>query len=381
MTRLGGRIQVAEPLKNQFGADVPRRIAGMIGGAFPAFAAEPFLQDALDGYEPLELKARAAKIAHALRRYLPPEYEDAVEILTASLGPKLERTDGHGMAPFLYFPHTIFVAEYGVDHFEASMRAQHELTQRFTAEFSIRPFLERHQAKTLARLAEWTRDPSAHVRRLVSEGTRPRLPWAPRLRVFQADPCPVLALLELLKDDPELYVRRSVANNLNDIGKDNPEALVETVRRWMVDAPDERRWVVRHALRSAVKGADPEALSILGYGDRAKVQVHGAVVTPRRPSIGATVTVRFEIANTEGRRRRVLVDLRVHFRKASGRTSAKVFKLKAVELAPRESAALTKTISLADMTTRKHHPGEHVVEAIVNGHAHPVGSFELRRDS
>lgn len=369
---------MAEPLKNQFGADIPRRIAEMVVGVFPGFAVRPFVRDALDGYKSLELKPRAAKIAHTLRRYLPLDYEEAVEILTESLGPKLDRTEGLGMAPFLYFPHTIFIAEYGVGHFEASMRAQYELTQRFTAEFSIRPFLERHQEKTLARLREWTCDPSAHVRRLVSEGTRPRLPWAPRLRAFQADPRPVLELLELLKDDSELYVRRSVANNLNDIGKDNPDALVETARRWMADAPDERRWVVRHALRSAVKRADSEALAVLGFGNRAKVAVGEAVVTPRRPSIGDTVTIGFEITNTDRRRQHLLVDLRVHFRKARGKTSSKVFKLKSVELAPQASVFLTKAISLADMTTRKHYPGAHVVEAVVNGHTYSLGTFELR---
>ena len=136
------------------------------------------------------------------------------------------------MDVFIYLPHVFFVAKFGVGHFEASMRAQYELTQRFTAEYSIRGFLERYPERTLARLREWAGDANAHVRRLVSEGTRPRLPWAPRLRAFQDDPQPVLELLELLKDDPELYVRRSVANNLNDIGKDNPTALIDTCRHW-----------------------------------------------------------------------------------------------------------------------------------------------------
>jgi 3-methyladenine DNA glycosylase AlkC len=156
-----------------------------------------------------------------------------------------------GMGGFLFLPHVFFVAEYGLEHFETSMRAQYVLTQRFTAEFSIRRYLERHQAATLGPVSrEWSADASEDVRRLVSEGTRPRLPWAPRLRAFQADPRPVLALLERLKDDPSLYVRRSVANNLNDIGKDHPVLLVETATRWMENATEERRWIIRHALRS-----------------------------------------------------------------------------------------------------------------------------------
>ena len=174
------------------------------------------------------------------------------------------------MAAFLYMPHLFFVARHGLDHFEDSMRAQYALTQRFTAEYSIRAFLEKHPEATLARLREWAADPSQHVRRLVSEGTRPRLPWAPRLRAFQKDPRPVLELLELLKDDPELYVRRSVANNLNDIGKDHPALLTAVAKRWLRGATPERRWIVDHALRSAVKRADAGALGALGYGARPK---------------------------------------------------------------------------------------------------------------
>ena len=248
---------VGEPLKNHFGVGIPARIADMISAVFPGFGEDAFVGACLDGYDELELVPRGRKISKTLRDYLPANYPAAIDILIASIGPRLETTEGHGMAPFLYLPHVCFVAEFGLEHFEESMRAQYELTQRFSAEFSIRPFLERHTESTLARLEDWTNDSSPHVRRLVSEGTRPRLPWAPRLRDFQKDPRPVLALLELLKDDPDLYVRRSVANNLNDIGKDHPALLVETARRWLVEASDERRWLVHHALRSAVKRAEP----------------------------------------------------------------------------------------------------------------------------
>src|SRR5918997_3406822 len=236
---------MAAPLKDSFGPDVPVRIAGAIAAVWPAFPVEAFLADALDGYEELELTPRARHIADALGRHLPQDYERAIEILVASLGPKLDSPELTGMDAFVYLPHVFFVAERGADHFEASMRAQYELTQRFSAEYSIRVFLERYPDATLGRLREWALDPSPHVRRLVSEGTRPRLPWAPRLRAFQDDPRPVLELLELLKDDPELYVRRSVANNLNDIGKDHPELLFETCKRWLVDASEERSKLVK----------------------------------------------------------------------------------------------------------------------------------------
>ena len=368
---------MAEPLKNYFGPEVPARIAGMIEKVDDAFPAEEFLAEALDGYEDLELTPQARHIARTLRRHLPQDYEQAIEILVASLGPRLETSELTGMDVFIYLPHVFFVAEFGVEHFEASMRAQYELTQRFTAEYSIRVFLERYQKPTLARLRGWAADSNVHVRRLVSEGTRPRLPWAPRLRAFQDDPQPVLELLDLLKDDPELLVRRSVANNLNDIGKDNPAALVATCRRWMREPTPERRWLVRHALRSAVKRGDAAALEILGFVPVGAVSVRAVHVTPAVVPIGASVTFDVEVANQGSSKEQLLVDLRVYFVKANGKPSPKVFKLKELELDPQTSARLTKTISLAQHTTRTHYPGHHRVEVLVNGRASGFGEFDL----
>lgn len=368
---------MAEPLKNQFGKEIPEKIAGMILAAYPAFDSTAFVRDSLDGYEPLSLTQRGWKIAHALRQYLPENYTTAVEILIASLGPKLNKTAGNGMEPFQYSPHVFFIAEYGLDDYEISMLAQYELTQRFTVEFSIRPFLEKYPELTLARLEKWIEDPSVHVRRLVSEGTRPRLPWAQRLRRFMKDPRPVLALLELLKDDTELYVRRSVANNLNDIGKDNPTLLADTTRRWMKDATPNMRWLIRHALRSAVKRGEPGALAVLGFDEDVNVSIRNVSIEPERIVIGGAVTVAFEVANRDERKQRVLVDLRVHFIKSNRKGSPKVFKLKAVELAPKEVIHMRKTISLADMTTRKHYPGSHKVEVLLNGSARRLGAFDL----
>ena len=257
------------------------------------------------------------------------------------------------------------------------MRAQYELTQRFSAEFSIRPFLEQHTEATLARLKEWAKDPNPHVRRLVSEGTRPRLPWAPRLREFQKDPRPVLALLELLKDDPELYVRRSVANSLNDIGKDHPALLVETARRWITNATDERRRLVSHALRSALKRAEPGALQVMGFGEEAKVSVGNVGITPQSAAIGGSVEIAFAITNTDARQQHILVDFCVHFMKANGKTSPKVFKLRTIDLAPQETVQMKKSISLAEMTTRKHYIGTHKIDVMLNGYTQPLGTFEL----
>ena len=372
---------MAEPLKNYYGPDVPARIARMIKDVDSAFDEDAFLADALDGYQALELTPRARQIAQALARHLPQDYERAIEILIASLGPKLQVAELTGMDVFVYLPHVFFVAEFGVDHFEASMRAQYELTQRFSAEYSIRVFLERYPQQTFGRLREWAFDSNAHVRRLVSEGTRPRLPWAPRLRAFQDDPRSVLELLELLKDDPELFVRRSVANNLNDIGKDNPAALIETCRRWMRDASLQRSWLVRHALRSAVKRGESEALEILGFLPATAVQVREIHIAPAVASIGDSVTFTVDLSNDGSATQQLLIELRVHFVKANTHPSPKVFALKELELRLNGSVQLSKTISLAQHTTRTHYPGQHRVEVLVNGRPSRTGVFDIVAES
>ncbi|APW43599.1 DNA alkylation repair protein [Rhodoferax saidenbachensis] len=368
---------MAEPLVTQYGPDVPKAIARMVAAVHKRFPVDAFLHDALTGYDALALMPRGKHIARALQRHLPQDYAQALPILLASAERPHGRDPGLSLGSFLYLPHTAFVAEFGLGHFELSMQAQHALTQRFTAEFSIRPFLQKHPEATLAQLMEWTRDPSEHVRRLVSEGTRPRLPWASRLPAFQRDPTPVLALLERLKDDPELYVRRSVANNLNDIGKDHPALLANTAKAWLRKATPERRWIVQHALRSAVKRGEAGALAALGFGGAADVAICQHSITPQRAVIGGTLAVAFDVTNSTAQPQRVLVDFAVHYVKANGQARAKVFKLKTLDLAAHETQRVGKQISLAEMTTRKHYPGVHQVEAILNGRAQPLGSFKL----
>lgn len=369
---------MAEPLKHHFGDRIPKTLARQIAAVWPAFRSKAFLADALEGYDALELMDRGRHLARVLRRHLPEDYPDALSILLRSVGERPAKTDGDGgMASFFYLPHTCFVAEFGLEHFDLSMEAQHLLTQRFTAEFSIRPFIERYERQTLALLRRWARDPSVHVRRLVSEGSRPRLPWAGRLRRLQQDPSPVLELLELLKDDPEVYVRRSVANSLNDIGKDHPETLVAVARRWMQDGDEARRALVRHALRSLVKQGHPGALKVLGFKGKAQVAIEDVHIAPARVAKGGKVTVRFAVRNTARRPQRVLVDFRVHFVKANGAASPKVFKVNVFDLPVGESVVCRKSVSLAELTTRKHHPGTHVVDVLVNGRPERIGSFKV----
>jgi len=279
------------------------------------------------------------------------------------------------MKPFRYLPHVVFAARYGLPHLEPALRLQYELTQRFSAEYSIRAFLEAHPEATYARLLDWTRDPSVHVRRLVSEGTRPRLPWAPRLRAFQKDPAPVLRLLELLKDDPELYVRRSVANSLNDIGKDHPRLLVDVCRRWSRGATAERRWVVGHALRSLVKKGDRGALDVLGFASAPRIEVGNVRWSARRVRIGGKVAFTVDIRNAARGRQDLLVDFRVFFVKANGAAAAKVFKIRRAVL--EDLLTLTATVSFQVLTTRKPYPGLHRFELLVNGHPFELGAVRV----
>ena len=368
---------MADQLKTFFSAALVRRLARDIERVHPDFDARAFVKAATSGLEDLELLDRGRHIARALARFLPGSYPDAIDVLIKSLGP-VHATDelvGVGMAPFFYLPHTIFVAERGLDHFDLSMKAQYELTRRFSAEGSIRPFIAKEPERTLRVLREWARDPDAHVRRLVSEGTRLRLPWAMRVVWLDTNPERVLELLELLKDDPTTLVRRSVANNLNDLGKVHPALLADTAEAWLEGASAERRALVDHALRSAVKRGEPRALRLLGYGKRAAVTLESVRFTPRRVPIGGRMTMNFTLRSTARVTQELLVDVAVYFVKARAKASRKVFKLKRVSLPPRGEVLLQTTISLAVHTTRKPNPGAHAVDVVVNGESLRAGSF------
>ncbi len=367
---------MAEPLKNSFTPAVVETIGDMMAWTWPEFDRDRYLALALAGFDELEFTARAKHVCEALAAVLPDDRGAALEIATRAIAYPFDDAP-EGLASFLYMPFGYLASEYGLDHFEPSMTLQYELTQRFTAEFCIRAFLERHPDQTLGRLRVWATDPSHHVRRLVSEGTRPRLPWAARLPAFQKDPAPVLELLELLKDDPEEYVRRSVANNLNDIAKDHPQTVIEVARRWWADGDATRRRLIRHALRTLVKQGDEHALGILGFTAAAQVQIDAVRCEPTELRIGDAVRIEVELQNPGDGESALLVDLRVHFMKHAGDTRPKVFKGAVLELGPGERRAVRKTISLKQRTTRTHYPGLHRVEVLINGVTHPGAEFLL----
>jgi len=263
-------IRHGVPLKELLDASLVTLIGQSLRDVVPGFDSQSFQRQATRGLQQLQLKQRAAHIARAMAEQLPSDSDTAMPLLIQSFGPPLASTEGNGLAVFFYLPHAHYIADHGITSFESGMLANYEITQRFTAEFSIRPFLIRYRSRCLTLLKRWANDPNPHVRRLVSEGTRPRLPWATRLPELQQDPTHTLPLLELLKDDTELYVRRSVANHLGDLAKDHPDAVFRVCERWLCEANDalhvsiaeNRRWLVRHALRYPAKKKLPEALKL-----------------------------------------------------------------------------------------------------------------------
>ena len=370
---------MVDSLKTFFSPALVRRLGAELVRVHPEFPVDRFVKDACAGLDTLELLDRGRHIARVLGAHLPHSYPEAIDVLLRSLGPAhpTDELVGAGMAPFFYLPHVLFVADRGLEHFDVSMRAQYELTKRFSAESSIRPYIARDPARVFGVLRDWARDPNAHVRRLVSEGTRLRLPWAPRVGWLDANPNRVLALLDLLKDDASTMVRRSVANNLNDLGKAHPDLLVRTAATWLDGASPERRSLIEHALRSAVKRGDRGALRLLGYGRKPSVSLDRVTFSPQRVRIGGRVTISFALRSTARASQKVLVDIAVHFVKARGATSAKVFKVARVTLGPQERRHFKAAVSLAVHTTRVPQPGRHAVDVIVNGQAMRAGTFTV----
>lgn len=263
-------IQKDNPIKFLLDSEAIDCLAHNIGLVHSDFDAQAFKQLALTNIAPLGFMDRSAHIAAALKATLPAKFSDATEILLDTLTPPNVHTERLGLSVFFYLPHTRFVADYGrdaqhnggEDPFEAAMRAQYELTRRFTAEFSIRPFLIHDFERTLKQLTLWLNDPDPHVRRLCSEGCRSRLPWGARIPQLIADPTPVLPILEALKNDPSLYVRRSVANHLGDIAKDHPAVAFEVCERWLTNADKDLKWVIRHAVRHPAKQGQATAIAL-----------------------------------------------------------------------------------------------------------------------
>lgn len=355
-------------LKDLLGAEAVAIIADAGAAASRVFDRDAFMGAALDGLEPLSIMERVRHIAAALHAALPTDYATALEVVRA-IAPRLT----HG---FQAIAVTEFVARQGLGDFKRSMEALADLTRFGSAEFAIRPFLAADPERTLAQMLRWTGDANEHVRRLASEGGRPRLPWASRVPALKDDPTLAAPILDALKSDPSLYVRKSVANHLNDIGKDRPEWLVDHLQGWEPQAP-ETAWIIRHALRSLIKKGDPGALALIGVSHGAEVRVERFAVEPPVIQLGEAIAITVALSSLAASDQRLVVDYRLHYARGAGKTAGKVFKLKTFDLAGSTSVTLRARQTIRDFSTRRHHPGRHEVELLVNGQVMATSAFDL----
>jgi 3-methyladenine DNA glycosylase AlkC len=380
---------VAEPFKNLISKHTIAAAAQALAAAWPTFDRAGFSRVAGAGLDTLELKPRAMQIAAALEQYLPADFSQACGIIEASLAAPTEIDDSgepigvaaggvsnNGLRGWIVWSLGEFVARRGQGELARAMKCLHALTQRFSAEFAIRYFLQAAPRETLKILQGWVTDPSVHVRRLVSEGTRSRLPWGIRLQVFVDDPRPTLALIERLQDDSSAYVRRSVANHLNDVAKDHPDLVVAWLRQHLPKAPAPRVALLRHASRTLVKQGHPPTLQAWGVGQALKGTVTLAV-TPKRVCIGGALALRLEVHSSTKTAQQLVIDYAVHHQRANGGTSAKVFKGWKLTLAPQQTVSLKKSHSLKVVTTRKLYPGAHRLDVRVNGKVVAEAAFAL----
>lgn len=371
-----------EPFKNLINAALVREAGAHLRRAWPGFDRRAFEARALGGLDALEMKARAMQVADALEATLPDDFDRAAGILESALGPAATddslgfRTSEAGLAGWIGWPIGEFIARRGLAMPGRGLLALHALTQRFTSEFAVRPFLIHHFDLTLATLTRWTKDPSPHVRRWTSEGSRPRLPWGLRLDALVRDPSPTAPILRALMDDPSEYVRRSVANHLNDIAKDHPERVADWLDTHLPGATPARRALLKHASRSLVKQGHARTLAAWGLaGFRGEATL---ALSPRRVAVGGEVMLEAELRSTAKTTQRLAVDYVVHHVRANGGRSPKVFKGWTLELAPGETHTLSKRHSLRPVTTRRLYPGEHRVDLQVNGRVLAAGAFTLR---
>ncbi|MFC5407261.1 DNA alkylation repair protein [Cohnella soli] len=348
---------MAEPLKAMYDETFLREFAGKVAEAYPSFDEKSFVRTTLGpGWDELELKGRMRKITETLGATLPSDYGKALDVLEAI------SDDCRGF-PYLFFPD--FVETFGLDHWDRSIAALERFTKLSSAEFAVRPFIKRDQARMMAQMESWAEHPNEHVRRLASEGCRPRLPWADALPELKRDPGPIWPILEMLKADPSEYVRKSVANNLNDISKDHPALVLEVAKRWFGQR-QESDWIVRHGCRGLIRAANPEAMALFGIVPT-DVDVLEWEIEPRAIRIGESVNFRYALRVPEGETTKLRVELAVTFPRSTGKMYRKLFKLSEKDCEGGSRPSGGRNFSFADLSTRRHYPGAHGMALVVNG--------------
>lgn len=365
-----GEVSESKDLKDRISPAAIGELGGALQGAWPDFPSDRFRELATAGLGDLELKARVVQVADAMAATLPDDFPESAAIIARAL----EAPETSGWTIFCV---NDYVARYGIDDPELSLPLMELLTPRWSCEFAIRPFIEVHPGITFEYFGRWIESDDEHLRRLVSEGSRPRLPWGGQLREFIADPAPTIALLDRLVDDPSIYVRKSVANHLNDIAKDHPRLAIDTAARWLHGGGDEERrtWIVRHGMRSLIKSGDPAALALVGFDHDAEVEIAYFKVTPATITIGEAVSIEFALTASEPTP--VMVDYAIHHAGANGVRGPKVFKLKQVRLEPGTETHFSRDHKIREVSVRKIYPGPHLIEVQVNGRVLAAATVEV----
>jgi 3-methyladenine DNA glycosylase AlkC len=362
---------VAAPLKDRFDRETVADLARRVQRVEAEFDAEAFTDDVVAGFPPLELKDRVNLVADRLAAYLPAHYPEALAIVVAVAESGPDQWTG--------WPLCSFVERHGVGWPEESLDAMAQLTQVWSCEFAIRPFLDHHFELTREYLRRWVHDERAAVRRLSSEGTRPLLPWGPRVAPLTEDPSIGIELITELRHDESEVVRRSVANHLNDVAKAHPDLVVDVLTDWVAEGVDVG--MVRHALRTLVKRGNQRALALLGYSTEPDLRVESFTCTPTSLALGERVSLTATLTSKTDHDQRLVVDFVIHHVNASGETSPKVFKWTTIELAPHDSVELTKRRQIVTGSTRRYWSGHHRVDLQVAGRVVATTGFDLTNSS
>lgn len=358
---------MAEPLKNSYNRAYITRLAKALKQQLPAFDSKAFSSAVFDKqWSGRELKSRMSHIRECIFHTLAMPYHDALAVL-------LPAAQSFGGYEAMFFPE--FVEVYGQDYWDSSIEALEVLTQYSSSEFAVRPFIERDTERMMAQMLQWAQHDNEHVRRLASEGCRPRLPWAKALPAFKKDPAAIMPVLTQLRTDPSLYVRRSVANNLNDIAKDNPQVTLTWMQRYYGDN-ELTNWIIKHGCRTLLKQAHPEALKLFGYGDVSAVKVASFIVDTPRLREGEDLEFTFGLNSRKGDLGKLRIEYGIDYRKANGSLSRKVFKVAEGQY-DNSTLAFQRRQSFRPMTTRKHYPGMHRIALLVNGVELAIEEFEL----
>lgn len=324
----------------------------------------------------LELRDRVRLISRELKNNLAMDYPQALKSLRRII-------DEQSITKFELWPATEFIQIHGLDHIEESLEVLYELTQKFTAEFAIRPFINTHGDLIYRKLVKWNNHPNEHIRRWISEGTRPRLPWGERLPKAIQDPTLGLEILEYLKFDRSLYVRKSVANHLNDIAKDHPDLVIKTLKRWKMNVPKgyekEFQFILNRSLRTLIKEGNPKALSLLGIRvNELLLKVDDLRLKKKLVLVGEDLNFSFNLSNKTSKSVNYVLDYVIGFQRSNGNLSKKVFKLKKGKLGPKEKLIIVKKQSFRQVTTRKIYPGKHSLAIKLNGKTYSETKFNVK---